>query len=163
MAEQAVGHDRAAQRAGAAAPVLVSVGYEGRSLPEFVSLLRRHDVSVLVDVRLNAVSRKPGFSRGRLSQALAESGIAYRHARALGNPPGNREPFRRGDTGSGLAVFGEVLCTQEARAELDVLRDLLATGRVAVSCFEREHDRCHRQAVLDALAGATALPVVRLE
>ena len=67
----------------AAAPALFSVGYEGRDLDEFVRLLRAHGVTVLLDVRLNAISRKPGFSKTRLTAALADAGIRYRHARAL--------------------------------------------------------------------------------
>lgn len=45
------------------APALFSVGYEGRDLSDFVELLQENGVTVLLDVRLNAISRKPGFSK----------------------------------------------------------------------------------------------------
>ena len=75
---------------------LVSVGYEGRSVDELIAVLRRYDVSLLVDVRLNAISRRPGFSKRALAEALHAAGIEYRHAPELGNPKENRAAFRAG-------------------------------------------------------------------
>jgi uncharacterized protein (DUF488 family) len=140
----------AAERASSA-PALFSVGYEGRNLDELVTLLREHQVTVLLDVRLNAVSRKPGFSKQRLRAALEEAGIEYRHARALGNPKDNREPFHTGDTARGARRFRALLTSDQAGLELGYLAELLTSERVAVFCFERDHDRCHRQVILDAL------------
>lgn len=134
-------------------PALLSVGYEGRDVEELVTLLVEEQVTVLLDVRLNAISRKRGFSKTRLGEALADAGITYRHSRSLGNPQDNREPFRAGDTSRGLAGFRGVLTSEDAVEEIDRLVGLLAERRVAVLCFEREHARCHRQAVVDAAAG----------
>jgi uncharacterized protein (DUF488 family) len=145
----------------AAAPALFSVGYEGRGVDELVTLLLDHGVTVLLDVRLNAISRKPGFSKRRLEAALAEAGIAYRHARALGNPKDNREPFHSGDARRGLRVFRTVLASDDAGLELGRLAELLGSERVVVFCFERDHDRCHRQVIVDR--AAVGLPVVRLD
>lgn len=150
----------AAEAPHAAAPALFSVGYEGRDLDEFVRLLRAHGVTVLLDVRLNAISRKPGFSKTRLTAALADAGIGYRHARALGNPKDNRAPFHSADPRPGLRVFRALLASDDAGMELGHLAELLGAERVAVFCFERDHDRCHRQVVVDR--AAAGLPVVRL-
>jgi len=141
-------------------PALFSVGHEGRSQDELVAQVREHRVTVLLDVRLNAISRKPGFSKTRLAQSLSEARIAYRHARALGNPADNREPFRSGDREEGLRVYRDLLLSDGARAELQNLAELLTTERVAVLCFERDEHRCHRQAVVAAVSDR--VPVVRL-
>jgi uncharacterized protein (DUF488 family) len=145
----------------AAAPALFSVGYEGRDLDGLVDLLRENDVTVLLDVRLNPISRKPGFSKRRLEAALTDAGIAYRHARALGNPKYNREPFHTGNARQGARVFRTVLATDDAGLELGRLAELLGSERVAVFCFERDHDRCHRQVIVDR--AAVGLRVVRLD
>jgi hypothetical protein len=50
---------------------LVSIGYEGKSVGDIVAQLLQQDVRVLVDVRLTPLSRKPGLSKTKLSQALA--------------------------------------------------------------------------------------------
>jgi uncharacterized protein (DUF488 family) len=48
-------------------------------------MLERAGVQTLVDVRRYPGSRRnPQYNRGALERALAESGIAYRHAEALG-------------------------------------------------------------------------------
>jgi uncharacterized protein (DUF488 family) len=149
-----------ASAARASSPAaLFSIGYEGRNLGELVALLREHRVTVLLDVRLNAVSRKPGFSKQRLRTALEEAGIKYRHARALGNPKDNREPFHTGDTARGARRFRALLASDEAGLELGHLAELLASERVAVFCFERDHDRCHRQVILDALPAPQPAPI----
>lgn len=144
-----------------AAPVLFSVGYEGRDLDAFVGLLQDNGVTVLLDVRLNAISRKPGFSKTRLTAALTDAGIAYRHARALGNPKDNREPFHSADPQSGVRAFRTLLASDDAGLELGRLAELLGSERVAVFCFERDHNRCHRQVILERVGAGR--PVVRLD
>jgi hypothetical protein len=47
----------------------------GRSLEELVEVLRSHGVELLVDVRLNAISHRPGFSKRALSAALGAADI----------------------------------------------------------------------------------------
>jgi uncharacterized protein (DUF488 family) len=54
---------------------IVSIGYERRDIDELVELLRSEQVELLVDVRLNAISRKRGFSKTALTTALNAAGI----------------------------------------------------------------------------------------
>jgi uncharacterized protein (DUF488 family) len=150
-----------AEATDAAAPALFSVGYEGRDLDAFVGLLQDNGVTVLLDVRLNAISRKPGFSKTRLTASLADAGIAYRHARALGNPKDNREPFHSADPQRGVRAFRALLASDDAGLELGRLAELLGSERVAVFCFERDHDRCHRQVIVDRVGAGR--PVVVLD
>ena len=72
---------------------MIGIGYEGCDLAEFIERLRLSSVTLLVDVRLNPISRKRGFSKTALSGALADAGIAYDHMRSLGNPKWNRPGF----------------------------------------------------------------------
>lgn len=139
---------RTAARSGTG---LVSIGYEGRDVKELVELLCLSGVRVLADVRLTPLSRKPGLSRRALETALDCAGIEYRHFRALGNPRENRPPFREGRIEEGCARFETLLEGPEAAEAIAVLRDLSSTTVVAVLCFERDHDRCHRQVVIERL------------
>ena len=75
--------------------VVISVGYQQRTLEELLELLQSYNVNVLVDVRLTPISRKRGFSKTALSNALSAVGIEYRHERELGNPKDNRDHFRK--------------------------------------------------------------------
>ncbi|MFI0243153.1 DUF488 family protein [Streptomyces sp. NPDC016845] len=141
---------------------LWSAGYEGRDIDSFVASLLTAQISMVADVRLTPISRKPGFSKTRLGHALDEAGIAYTHLRALGNPKDNRAPFWEGRISEGRARFRSLLRTDAARADLDVLAEHAAQARVAVLCFEKDEQRCHRQVVLETLRKRASLPIAPL-
>lgn len=131
-----------------------SVGYEGRTIEAFVADLTARHVEVLVDVRLNAISRRRGFSKTALAKALTAAGIEYRHLRALGNPKENRPAFGRDDVETGRAIYRELLDRPAAAVELQTLADLATTTKVAVMCFESDESRCHRKVIIDELLTA---------
>lgn len=90
---------------------VVGVGYEGRDAEQFVRDLDSADIAVVVDVRLNPISRKKGFSKRTLAEHLAAAGIGYEHLPALGNlrlrgprqrPAGGVAHHHRGEIGPGL-------------------------------------------------------------
>lgn len=127
---------------------IYSVGYEGLTVEALIDRLVGSKVTTLVDVRLNPSSRRPGWSRKSLTASLEGAGITYVHEKLLGNPPENRDSFRKGDGEEGRAAMRALLAHGSAPA-LDRLVDLARDGRVAVLCVERERERCHRQVVTD--------------
>lgn len=132
---------------------LVSIGYEGKTVGDLVAQLLEQDVRVLVDVRLTPLSRKPGLSKTKLSEALAAVGISYVHHRALGNPKENRAGFRAGEPKS-HARYRDVLETAAATEALAHVSELLDGGIVALLCFEQDHAECHRDIVAHRLMKA---------
>jgi uncharacterized protein (DUF488 family) len=115
-------------------------------------MLERAGVQTLVDVRRYPGSRRnPQYNRGALERALAESGIAYRHAEALGGrlsgEPGEerfaciRQPAFR----SYAARMG----TDEWQA---ALASALSEGAPCVMCAETPWTKCHRRFIADLLA-----------
>lgn len=131
---------------------LVSIGYEGRSVGELIATLVEQGVTTLADVRLTPISRKPGLSKKRLAQALEAAGIDYLHFPMLGNPKNNREPFQKGRVDDGRAHFLRLLESPGRAESLEELLDKARHSRVALLCYERDHDRCHRQVVTEELA-----------
>jgi len=129
---------------------VAGVGYEGQTIEAFVSALERQGVQRLVDVRLTPLSRKRGFSKSALIQALATAGIAYEHRRELGNPKHNRAGFAGSDAdrSQARAVFAELLRRPEA---IDAVAAAAAREQVVVLCFEADQHRCHRDLVLAEL------------
>ncbi|WP_329013072.1 DUF488 domain-containing protein [Micromonospora rifamycinica] len=132
---------------------ILGVGYEGRSLDEFVTSLVNQGVTRLVDVRMTPISRKRGFSKSALGQALAAQGIAYEHRRELGNPKENRPGFggTPEELQSARAVYASRLYRTESLAALDTLAEAARHELVALLCFEADESRCHRQVVMRAL------------
>lgn len=138
-----------------------TIGYEGRNIAEFVEALASAGVTLLVDVRENAMSRVRGFSKSRLREALAEAGIAYEHMKGLGNPKENRDALRSGDERA-IAYFNQRLLNGSAD-DLRRLGEVLQSEHVALLCFERDHQTCHRSLIVDALqAQDRTLHVVNL-
>ncbi|WP_233213737.1 DUF488 domain-containing protein [Mycobacterium hubeiense] len=131
----------------------MSIGYEGKTVHDLVTQLLEQDVRVLVDVRLTPLSRKPGLSKTKLSEALAAVGIRYVHHRALGNPKDNRAGFRAGEPDS-VARYRDVLDSAAAADALAHVCELLDGGAVALLCFEHEHAECHRNFVVNRLLEA---------
>lgn len=141
---------------------IYSVGYEGMTLDGLVDRLAGARVSVLVDVRLNPISRKPGFSRRRLTEALHDAGIAYVHEKELGNPPDNRDSFRHGDGEAGRSRMRSTLANG-AGAALDRVIELASGQRIAVLCVERDHQRCHRDVITEmAVEGNPDIEIVQI-
>lgn len=132
----------------------IGVGYEGQDIQDFVGKLVRRGVTRLVDVRLTPISRKRGFSKTALGNALAEAGIRYEHRRELGNPKSNRAGFGGSEVelADAKARYGEMLASDESQRSLDDLARVVANESVAVLCFEADQRRCHRDVVLDELA-----------
>lgn len=129
---------------------LVGVGYEGHTIESFVDDLHDRGVTRVVDVRLNASSRKPGFNKRKLGDALAEAGIAYEHRPALGNPKENRAGFAAGQPAA-RAVYAARLTEPAARAALAEIEAWAAAEEVAVLCLEADATHCHRTTVIAAL------------
>ena len=124
---------------------VVSIGYERRSLDDFIQLLGEHGVSKLVDVREAPISRRPGFSKTRLSTELDRAGIEYRHHRPAGNPH-----RKDGDSVEHcLQLYRDYL--RQNPDVLDLIGEELNDKPVAFLCYERCHDCCHRSVLLTSL------------
>jgi uncharacterized protein (DUF488 family) len=129
---------------------LYTIGYEGTKLADFVDTLRAAKVDVLLDVREIPISRRRGFSKSALGQAVEAIGIAYRHEKQLGSPKAIRHRLREdGDYKKFFREFGRHLDKQG-----DLLEALVQElkGNVALMCYEKDHTDCHRHSVAEALA-----------
>ena len=127
-----------------------TAGYQGHSIETFLDLLLSHGVEQLIDVRQLPFSRKPDFSKKRLTAHLAGVGIAYTHLGALGTPKPLRDEVRR--THDFPAFFAAMQAIIAAQPE--ALREALelARGRPSVLlCFEANHAECHRLVVAQAI------------
>jgi uncharacterized protein (DUF488 family) len=67
-----------------------TVGHSTRSIDEFVGLLSKAEVRLVVDVRTISRSRNPQYNLEALAKALSESRIDYEHIAALGGLRGRK-------------------------------------------------------------------------
>ncbi|MEI2650117.1 MAG: DUF488 family protein [Dermatophilaceae bacterium] len=131
---------------------VTSIGYQGYDIGAFVEGVKVAGIDLVADVRLTPLSRKQGFSKRGLSKALEEVGVRYEHLRPLGNAKENRPLFAGSDLEVGRARYRASLQTTEARAALKQLTSWRQDHHVALLCFERDEERCHRSVVLEELA-----------
>ena len=134
---------------------LWTIGYEGRTLPEFLDVLREAGVSLVCDVRRNPISRKKGFSKGALKRALEGVDIRYEHLPELGIASARRKNIRTPAQKAALFASYE---REDLPRQKPALRKIAAWargGRVALLCFERDPADCHRSRVAQALRVAT--------
>ena len=132
---------------------VLTVGHSNRSIEDFLTLLRSHDVVRLVDIRTVPKSRyNPQFNTDALARSLADAGIEYVHMAALG---GLRHPKKdsinsawRNDSFRGYADYMQ---TAEFGAAIEQLIQLAAGKRTGIMCAESVPWRCHRSLVADAL------------
>ena len=129
---------------------LYTIGYQKRTLEDFVEILAREGIGVLVDVRDVAWSHKPGFTKGTLAEALKTAGIDYVHAQFAGNPKRLREDS------AGLKPLLDAYARhldddptieERFRTLIHTLQD--EGKRVCILCFERDPAECHRKVLAE--------------
>jgi uncharacterized protein (DUF488 family) len=132
---------------------IFTIGYENATVGEFVAALEAAKVERVIDIRAVPNSRRPGFSKTPLRNALAEAGIDYVHLRALGTPADGRAAARAGRHDDLVRIYAGQLELPEAMAETAQMLDLAADKPSALLCYERDPLECHRTLLLDSVAG----------
>jgi uncharacterized protein (DUF488 family) len=132
-------------------PTLFTIGYEGRTAADLIDRLGAVGIERVVDVRELPLSRRRGFSKSSLAEALGEAGIRYEHVRALGNPKPYRERYKSGDREGGARAFRAYLHNGSHGALLD-LAESVGDEKTCLLCFEESHVECHRAVIAGAIA-----------
>ena len=127
---------------------LMTIGYEGLTTRDFIDLLRRCRVSMIVDIRELPISRKPGFAKAALAAMLEKHGIKYQHVSELGCPRDIRHEYRDdGDWGRYSRRFKAYLETQGTAIER--LIEWTGEEQCCLLCFEEDFNFCHRSYVAE--------------
>lgn len=133
-------------------PTIFTVGYERRDGEDLISALIDAGVDTLIDVRERPFSRKPDFRRGPLEAICEEAGIDYQSWTRLGSTQHQRENLKSsGDFSEFRRRFKSF--AKRGREEDIVELAKYCNGRsVALICYERCHDECHRSVLAELVA-----------
>lgn len=151
------------ERLEAALKTIYTLGYEGAALPDFIRTLEDTGVSLLLDIRELPQSRRPGFSKRALSEALADAGIAYRHVRQLGDPKPGRDAARRGAMEEFRSIFNAHLDLEACQKALQEVAQDADAETVVLMCYERAPHDCHRSLVAQHLVHLRSFRIVHLD
>lgn len=139
---------------------LFTIGYEGADLGDFIETLKLFEVDMLLDVRELPASRRKGFSKNALKDALEAEGISYLHERLLGSPRAMRHELRETwDYEKFFSAFDRHLGQQT-----ELIQQLVEgfAGHIALLCFERDHKACHRTPVAEKIAEFTGVRPIHI-
>jgi uncharacterized protein (DUF488 family) len=132
-------------------PTVWTIGYE-RLLPaQLVAELEAERVERVLDVRFRPQSRRPGMSKTRLGELLADHRIAYEHRRELGTPADLRFLFHAGRVAEGAAAYRDHVEATAADALDALAAELDHAPRTALLCLEADPAVCHRRVLTEAL------------
>jgi uncharacterized protein (DUF488 family) len=141
-----------AARPLAKTPAISTIGYEGRTIEGYFNELLRSGVTLLCDVRRNPISRKYGFSKSTLAKGCEGVGIGYEHLPELGIASEQRQNL---DTQADYdALFEDYESEQlplQGNALMKIREWIVSGARVALTCYERLPQQCHRHCVAEAI------------
>lgn len=120
---------------------IITTGYEGQTISEFIRYLCSREVEAVLDVRADPHSRKPGFSKIALTGNLNEVGIRYFAFPKLGIPAFYRRQYpKRSD----LLDFYERELLPNVPDEIERAAKVCREYRSMLLCFEADPLQCHR-------------------
>ncbi len=117
--------------------LVYTIGYGGRKFEDFLSLLKKHGINLVIDVRRFPKSKYIEYVKENLEQELPQRGIKYVF---MGDTLGG---FRRG--------YQEYMKTEAYIRGIKDLLDLAKERRVALMCLERSPKGCHRRYIAQTL------------
>ncbi|MEW6097089.1 MAG: DUF488 domain-containing protein [bacterium] len=127
-----------------------TIGFTKKSLREFIALLKKAKVDLVVDVRLNNSSQLAGYSKGTdLAFLLKEGfGIDYRHEIKLAPTKEILKRFKADDDWEQYTKdFVALLKSRKVIVELG--KELMSKGTICLLCTEATANKCHRRLIAE--------------
>lgn len=125
---------------------IYSIGYGGRTVPDFIQLIIKYNISIIVDVRSNPISRfQPSFRKSNLQSILLEVGVQYIFlGDELGGKPKAQIFYTAGVLNQKMLTSTKVY--QNGISELIELASV--TENICIMCSELNPDHCHRKSMI---------------
>lgn len=132
---------------------LYTIGFTKKSAKEFFSLIKKNEIQLLLDVRLNNKSQLAGFTKGDdLEYFLKElCGTKYEHCKAFAPTQELLSDYRSHIVSweTYELVFNEIM---ENRAYYKSFLDNYGIyDRICLLCSEAEPTYCHRRLVAEKI------------
>ncbi len=140
---------------------IFTIGHSNHDMDEFLRILKKNAIAVVVDVRSEPHSRyAPQFNKASLERSLGSAGISYRYS---GGSLGGRPKDPSLQTSDGKPDYARIAATEGFRAELEAVLALAQGGRVCLMCSEADPMCCHRESVVGKELRARGARVVHID
>ena len=139
---------------------LYTIGHSNHAQEAFLSLLRLHEIEVLIDTRSAPYSRfAPQFNKEALRDAVLGQGIKYGfYGKELGGRPEGGEFY----DAQGHVLYGEVARSPLFQEALARLVQGAKTYRVALLCSEEDPNVCHRRLLITRVLDGLGVEVAHI-
>ncbi|MGD1716545.1 DUF488 family protein [Dapis sp. BLCC M172] len=120
---------------------LFTIGHSNHSIESFLSLLQKHQITAVADVRSSPYSKYlPHFSQKNIQQYLQETNISYIFlGKELGARTNNLSCYV-----NGKALYELIAKTDEFQKGLEIVYQSLENYNIALMCSEQDPITCHR-------------------
>jgi ParB family chromosome partitioning protein len=138
---------------------IFTIGFQDRSIEDFIDILKRNRIRLLVDARYSAESQlKPEFDGNVLRRELERNNVKYVHHSKLGVPPVVLNPYKEGALKYNcLKQWYEWHINAETNFE-ELMTYFKRSGKVVLMCTERyakpkrnQQYACHRDILADLI------------
>jgi uncharacterized protein (DUF488 family) len=121
---------------------IFTIGHSNHSIEKFISLLKKHEITAVADVRSHPFSRYlPHFNKAELDAELSKAGIKYLFlGRELGARPEDSGCYDL----SGKALYERIAATPLFSEGIQRLIEDSQTEKITLLCAEKDPMTCHR-------------------
>ncbi len=144
--------------------ILYTMGFTQKDAKTFFDLIKKNEIDLLLDVRLNNQSQLAGFTKGRdLEYLLKEiTNCRYFHDVIFAPTKTLLDDYKKGRATweDYVQVFNKLI---ESRKMCEVFNKKYGQeNKVLLLCSESTPDKCHRRLVAEAIARDTGCKIVHL-
>jgi len=151
---------------------IFTIGYQGRTIENFIEVLKNNEITFVLDARYSAESQyKPEFSQAVLKRELERNNIKYEHRPEFGLPYLIQNPYKEGALGyQCVKQWYNWHVNTETKFD-EFIEHIKKSGKVVLMCMERyakpmreQKYACHRDILADLVIGyKSSDPLLRYE
>ena len=136
-----------------------TIGHSNHRANFFISLLARHSVDLVVDVRSNPHSRYRHFNRDRLEARLESKGIAYLYlGDRLGGHPKQESLYL-----DARVIYERIAKFPTFTSGIKRVVEECEQKCVVLMCAEHDHEKCHRHPLLASALQECGVQVIHIQ
>ena len=141
---------------------IYTIGYGSRSVEDLIQLLKKYEITYLIDVRSKPYSKyKPEYSRNEFERVIEQSGIKYVF---MGDLLGGQPDLPSCYTPDGKIDYSKLREKDFFRRGIERLNDAWKKQlKAAVMCSEQKPEMCHRSKLIGETLLEMNIPVQHID
>ena len=141
-------------------PEVFTIGHSNHDILDFLKMLKRYGVRVLVDIRSDPYSRyAPQFNKSDFQRHVEAAGIDYRYSgNCIGGKPTDQSLY----TASGKPDYDKLAATEQFQNELSAIVEIADHRKLVLMCSEADPMGCHRGRIIAQVLRSRGVKVTHI-